>query len=188
MITSMRGLAQVLASNKDDWETPVELFSELNSRFEFDLDAAASDDNALCLRYFTKKDDALGQVWKGNVFCNPPYSLSREFIHAAWSQAVLYELSEVVCLLVAARTSNKEWHKYVFPHASELIFINGRVRFSNSSAGAPFPSVVVVFKKGGRPQGQDIKVSTLSVRINNDDTNPRPNKKKTKSSNKGLVD
>lgn len=50
MITS--GL---MSADRDDWETPLWLFRELDNEFHFTLDAAASGDNHKCQKYFTKK-------------------------------------------------------------------------------------------------------------------------------------
>lgn len=64
----------MFSSQKDYWETPQSLFDELNAEFHFTLDAAASDTNHKCDRYFTEQDDGLRQSWAGEtVFCNPPY-------------------------------------------------------------------------------------------------------------------
>lgn len=56
-----------------EWSTPPDLFAELDAEFHFDLDAASTDENALCERHYTKEDDGLAQPWDGNVWCNPPY-------------------------------------------------------------------------------------------------------------------
>ena len=45
----------IMTSDKQDWETPQELFEKLNDEFPFELDAFASDKNAKCKHYFTKK-------------------------------------------------------------------------------------------------------------------------------------
>ena len=55
----------VMSSDRDDWETPKELFDRCDSIWHFDLDVASSDENALCERHFTKDDDALKQGWGG---------------------------------------------------------------------------------------------------------------------------
>lgn len=70
----MTNFTPMFSSDKDYWETPQSLFDELNAEFNFTLDAAASDANHKCERYFTKKDNGLLQDWQGEtVFCNPPY-------------------------------------------------------------------------------------------------------------------
>ena len=56
-----------------EWSTPRDLFDELDQEFHFDLDAASTDENALCDRHYTIEDDGLAQPWEGNVWCNPPY-------------------------------------------------------------------------------------------------------------------
>ena len=53
------------SSRKDDWETPQELFDQLDSMFHFTLDAASSDENAKCEKHFTAEDDGLKQNWGG---------------------------------------------------------------------------------------------------------------------------
>lgn len=55
----------LLTSNKDDWCTPQAFFDELDREFHFDLDAAASSENAKCKRYFTKETDGLKNSWGG---------------------------------------------------------------------------------------------------------------------------
>ena len=66
----------LMSSDKEDWETPQQFFDQLNNKYNFTWDLAASDDNHKCKNYFTKNDDALNQGWtqlEGNLFLNPPY-------------------------------------------------------------------------------------------------------------------
>lgn len=53
----------MFSSDKNYWETPQTLFDELNEEFHFTLDAAASDDNHKCSKYFTAKNSGLEQDW-----------------------------------------------------------------------------------------------------------------------------
>lgn len=55
----------LFSSDKNFWETPQKLFDELDAEFHFTLDAAASDENHKCARYFTQSDDGLRQNWGG---------------------------------------------------------------------------------------------------------------------------
>lgn len=52
-------------SKKQDWITPDWLFNQLDREFHFGLDAAASDLNHKCEKYFTEADDGLKQKWGG---------------------------------------------------------------------------------------------------------------------------
>ena len=53
----------MFSSEKSYWETPQKLFNELDAEFHFTLDAAASDENHKCTRYFTQEDDGLQKNW-----------------------------------------------------------------------------------------------------------------------------
>ena len=55
----------MMSSNRDDYETPPDLFRRCDELWHFDLDAASSDKNALCENYFTAEQDALKQSWGG---------------------------------------------------------------------------------------------------------------------------
>jgi site-specific DNA-methyltransferase (adenine-specific) len=96
----------------DEWETPSGLFRYWNRIFNFKLDAAASDENALCPEYFTKEDDALSVSWNGfgAVWVNPPYSQKAgpllKWCEKAYQSS--YEGSLVVMLL-KCDTSTATW-------------------------------------------------------------------------------
>ena len=49
----------MMTSNSDEWTTPSALFRALDRRFGFELDPAATKENALCPMYFTKEDSGL---------------------------------------------------------------------------------------------------------------------------------
>lgn len=54
----------------------------------------------------------------------------------------------VVVLLIPSRTDTKYFHDYIL-HRSEIRFIKGRLKFGDSANGAPFPSMVVIFRAPG---------------------------------------
>lgn len=58
---------ELFTSNKKYWETPQALFNELDREFHFTLDAAASDKNHKCPKYYTEADDGLLQDWAGET-------------------------------------------------------------------------------------------------------------------------
>ncbi len=139
----------LLTSNKDDWCTPQAFFDELDREFHFDLDAAASSENAKCKRYFTKETDGLKNSWGGTVFCNPPYGRKViEWVRKASSEAAN---GATVVMLIAARTDTIFFHEYIYNKPNvEIRFIKGRLKFTdehgNGNDPAPFPSMVVIFR------------------------------------------
>ena len=54
---------------------------------------------------------------------------------------------DVGVMLVPARTDTRWFHEYIYGKA-EIRFIKGRLKFSGSKDSAPFPSMIVVFRKG----------------------------------------
>lgn len=139
----------------DEWQTPDALFAALDEEFGFHLDVAATLQNAKVRPCFTAEHDALACDWRIGVcgrvcWMNPPYSQCRAFMAKAAAEAAR---GCTVVALVPARTDTRWWHAYVWDaerHAPrpgvQVRFLPGRVKFSGASAGAPFPSVVVVFR------------------------------------------
>ena len=133
------------SSDRDDWETPPELFATLDNFYNFKIDAAASAKNAKCETYFTKEDNGLLQDWDKTTWCNPPYG--REV--AMWIQKGCEESEKhnsTVVMLVAARVGTIWFHEYVFNRAREVHFIKGRLNFVGGKYVAPFYSMVVVWQ------------------------------------------
>ncbi|MEK6883311.1 MAG: phage N-6-adenine-methyltransferase [Nanoarchaeota archaeon] len=132
------------SSKSNEWKTPKFLFDKLNEEFNFNLDAAASKDNALCKNFFTLEDNSLIQDWQfGTVFCNPPYGREiGKFVKKGYEESLR---GCTVVFLIPARTDTKWWHEYC--SKGEVRFIKGRLKFKNGNCtnSAPFPSVIVIF-------------------------------------------
>ena len=132
------------SSEKQTWETPQDFFNKLNDVFNFNLDSCAEVDTAKVANYYTVEDDALVQDWKGNVWCNPPYGREQiKFVNKALDESNKHK--STVVLLIPARPDTKVWQNVIFPNASQVCFVKGRLRFGNSKENAPFPCAVVVF-------------------------------------------
>ena len=132
MSFNIKGL---MSSNKQDWTTPKYFYDELNKEFCFDLDPCP----------INPKFDGLKIDWIGNIFINPPYNNQRAFFEKG-----LIELekgnAKVLVYLVPARTDTKLFHELIYGKA-EIRFIKGRLKFGNSNNSAPFPSMIVIYKK-----------------------------------------
>nr|DAO51967.1 MAG TPA: DNA N-6-adenine-methyltransferase [Caudoviricetes sp.] len=133
-------------SNSEEWGTPQELFNRLNEEFNFTLDICASEENAKCPKYYTKEEDALKQEWGGVIWMNPPYGRRIGNWVKKAKETARQGKATVVCLL-PARTDTAWWHDYVMK-ANEIRLIRGRLKFGDGKGSAPFPSAIVVFKKG----------------------------------------
>jgi|SRR6185437_756283 len=141
-------LNQALFSHKTvEHQTPKWLFDTLTSVYHFDLDAAASVENAQCSKFFTKEDDAFTKKWHEHgdyIWLNPPYGkdigswLGKAFIESLQGAVV-------ICLL-PARTDTK-WFQHAAPRAEYVLFLKGRLKFENTASTAPFPSVIFAFGK-----------------------------------------
>jgi phage N-6-adenine-methyltransferase len=138
----MSHLRAHFSSQTDLWETPQDLFDQLNQQFHFDLDVCAIPENAKCERFYSPEDDGLAQEWTGVCWLNPPYGRTIGQWLAKANKAV--EQGATVVALVPARTDTKWWHDYVAAH--EIVFLPGRLRFGGTKHSAPFPSAVVVMR------------------------------------------
>ena len=141
-----KNINAVFSSNSDEWETPQEFFELLKKEYgEFDLDPCCTKETAKADWYITKEEDGLSADWEDAdyVFVNPPYSEVGKWAEKCFNEAT--ENLRRVVLLVPSRTDTKWFHEYVLPYATEVRFVKGRLKFSNSKNSAPFPSMVVVF-------------------------------------------
>lgn len=134
----------MFSSKTDMWSTPQDFFDKLNDEFHFTLDAAAIPENAKCKKFFTPEDNGLDQEWNGVVWCNPPYGKQiGKWVAKGFESA---RGGATVVMLVPARTDTAWFHDYILGKA-EIRFVRGRLKFSESKNSAPFPSMVVVYKR-----------------------------------------
>lgn len=160
--------ALMFSKQSDEWSTPDDFWKELDREFLFEMDVAATRENAKMLPCITAAVDALSVDWF-DAFCegdatearqcgvqppicwmNPPYSKCAEFIEKAALEA--RKGCTVVCL-IPSRTDTRYWHEHIWNRERhqprpgvEVRFIKGRLKFGEGKNSAPFPSVVVVFR------------------------------------------
>ena len=133
----------MFSSSTDMWATPQYFFDKLNSKFRFETDVCATNENAKCSNFFTPEMDGLSMDWTGVCWMNPPYGRGiGAWIEKAYKSA--RENGATVVCLIPARTDTKWWHNYCMK--GEITYIKGRLKFSDARDSAPFPSAVVVFR------------------------------------------
>lgn len=168
----------LFSSQTDSWSTPPDFFAKVVAEFgPFDLDPCATAENAKAPKYYTREQDGLTQPWYGKMWVNPPYGRGKRGAGPWVARAALeagkdtlemtkkrivrrLELAmfgypglaqyrpELVAMLLPARTDTAWWHDYVIPYASEIRFLRGRLKFGTSRNSAPFPSALVIFRRG----------------------------------------
>jgi hypothetical protein len=127
--------------HNDDVATPDDLFEVLDERFHFTFDPCPL--NGLT----NGMPSGLEVRWGASNFVNPPYSNIAPWLRKALEERRRYGSSSV--FLIPAQTFTSYWTSYVWRHATELVFIENRVRFKNYPRTFPSPMVCVVFA-GGR--------------------------------------
>jgi site-specific DNA-methyltransferase (adenine-specific) len=154
------GSAGSYPNGTTEWPTPQWLVDQLAEEFTtggFDLDPAATADNAKAPRYHTVDQDGLAQPWHARaVWLNPPYGKTStpRWLAKARAEAGLGHAALVVCL-VPARVETSWWREY---ETDPAVFVRviGRVRWRPDQRGeAPFASAVIVFGKLTGRHGRD---------------------------------
>lgn len=142
----MANIQACLSSKTDNWATPQDFFDNLNEEFHFTLDPCANEENHKCDLFFTKEQDGLTKDWGGRVvFCNPPYGKEiANWVRYSYEQS--QKPNTTVVMLIPARTDTRYFHDYIYGKA-EIRFIKGRLRFGDATTAAPFPSMVVIYRK-----------------------------------------
>lgn len=137
----------MFSSKSNEWSTPQDFFDKLNGEFCFTLDPCSTDENAKCKKHYTIEDDGLSKSWENEiVFCNPPYGgETKKWVKKAYEES---KNGAVVVMLIPCRPDVSYFHDYILPYA-EIRFIRGRLKFGDSKNSAPFPSMIVVFRKDG---------------------------------------
>lgn len=135
----------LFSSATDMWETPKAFFAALDAEFHFDMDVCAVKENAKCRKFISPAQDGLKEPWSGVCWCNPPYGREiGKWVKKAHDTAQAGTAD--VVMLLPARTDTRWFHEYIYGNA-EIRFVKGRLKFGDSKAGAPFPSMVVIFRR-----------------------------------------
>ncbi len=133
----------------DDWITPRRLIEQLGP---FDLDPCESDQQPWpCAAHaFRAEQNGLMQSWNeyGMVWLNPPYGKQT----GIWLSKLADHGSGIA--LVFARTETRMFFQHVWPWASAMLFLRGRLTFcypdgKGSKAGhnSGGPSVLIGYGK-----------------------------------------
>lgn len=127
----------------NEWLTPPGLLRRLG---KFDLDPCSPVQHPwdTASHHYTIDDDGLAYTWRGRVWLNPPYGPEMY----RWLRAMAQHGNGIA--LTFARTETDAFHRYVWPVASAILFIRGRINFCRgngepSGKNAGGPSVLIAY-------------------------------------------
>lgn len=167
---------------RDLWSTPSELVEWMESEYgDYDIDAAASKENAVCEKFYSKETNCLKRWWGSNkhIWLNPPYSNITPFVKKAIEQM---EHNNQIDILLPCDTSTG-WFYEAQQRAAEIIWITGevyqeggteysrtgRLAFTSALTGKPVQgnnkgSVIFIMrelKEGERQKTRYVKISDI---------------------------
>ena len=127
-------------SNKmltDEWLTPPIILNKLGV---FDLDPCSPINRPwdTAKIHYTINDNGLIKDWEGRVWLNPPYGQYTKL----WMNKLALHNNGIA--LIFARTETSTFFESIWPFASAILFIKGRIHFYNNkgerakfNSGAP---------------------------------------------------
>lgn len=140
-------------SSSDSWITPPWLIDRLGP---FDLDPCESNPQPWPCAARSYREHGLMLPWEGFVWCNPPYGRATK----AWLHRLA--LHDHGIALVFARTETEAFASAVWPYASALLFLRGRLTFFRPDGSAPRaggnsggPSVLIAYGSEARRRLHD---------------------------------
>jgi len=151
---------------KNAWRTDPLVFNPMDREFNFDLDAAASNENGLCEIWLTKEDNALECDWSEielnyngsgefvrTVWVNPPYG--RGYIKIFMQKCIEQKAKGVTSVMLVPATLDAQW--LPIDDISEIrIITGGRLSFFHPTTnkkinGNTKGSMFVIFRPSKMP-------------------------------------
>ena len=132
-------------SKSDEWWTPKEFISDAEKEhgMQFEVDVACTWKNCQCMTGLTTalKDDwnvksFYGKRKWGDVWCNPPHSMTDDFVSRGEAQHLKHGM-RIMMIVPANYGSTRIFHKYI-EGKREYHFVEGRPKFLKH--GLPSPS------------------------------------------------
>lgn len=162
----------MFSSKTDNWATPQEFYDWINKMYNFNLDPCCDTYNCkteigfwhdeglnwLQERWTILENNKYDKNWeywldlresqRTRVFCNPPYWRELKDWVAKASEEIKKDYCDLIVMLIPARTDTKYFHEYIYKKENvEIEFLKWRLKFWDSKNSAPFPSMLVIFKK-----------------------------------------
>ena len=131
-------------NSSDERATPPWLIRRIrNATNGIDLDVAAGAERIqIAEERYTIEDDGLSSPWYGTVWCNPPYSEPKKWVHQAIDE--FDEDDDDLFIFLVKGDCSTEWWNDLNNHASCVCRISQRLSFGKERSSAPFSSHIFV--------------------------------------------
>ena len=118
-------------TDEDEWTTPWKDFLFLCGYHNLNpkLDVCADGVNSKCHDYYSKGDNALFSNWWVDVWCNPPHSLTNEFVKKAQSEWTKQNIN--ILMIVPANAIGAHYFDKIFDtKCAKYYRYSGRINFT----------------------------------------------------------
>jgi len=139
-------------SGNNEWYTPAKYIRVARGVMgSIDTDPASSEvanKTVKAERFFSIDDDGLSDVWRGNVWMNPPYAqpLISDFCNAITTKFLSGEVDQAIVLVNNA--TETAWFQQMLTAASSVCFPKGRIKFldeEGNPSGAPLQGQAILY-------------------------------------------
>ena len=127
--------------------TPPELLEGMQKWFgRFNLDTCCNPPltTPVAPVWYTPTSDGLKSRWFGRSWCNPPFGSEETWVTKACFETQGTGSTTKVAMIFPVKSSMK-WWRLVIKFASNILFVEGRMKFVGMKWQAPFPVVLVLF-------------------------------------------
>lgn len=137
----MKGKDVLFSHKTDEWETPLDIYQDLDQIFHFTLDPCCTKENQKCMNglgldkggeirengFIHIQFDGLDADWsRERCFVNPPHSTIDRWMQKCYEESQKEQTT--VVMLVPRRSDRTCWHNYAMK-AEEIWDVDKRVSF-----------------------------------------------------------
>ena len=126
--------------DRDDWETPQQLFGLLHNQYNFQFDCCADKDNSKC-NYWS--EDFLDEIESQDSmsWMNPPFSKALHMFDHFFKV-----IKQGVCIYRCDNMETKLWQEVILKNATWIFIPKGRINYEGKKGNwAVFPSALIGF-------------------------------------------
>jgi len=128
-------MKKIHINNDDNYATPPDFYQALNKRFNFDFDPCPYCEGDVVV-------DGLTIDWGKSNYINPPYSDLKEsgYLKSSFVKKAIEESKKgkLCVMLLPVSTSTKLFHDWIKPHATDIEFVRGRIKFGKLDRNGKF--------------------------------------------------